>query len=577
MFKLFFLLTYLLVACVPHNPGLREELRQEALLDGKASKNMVATAHPLATEVGLKALENGGNAVDAALAASFMLAVVRPHSTGLGGGGFALVFDGKNTRAYDFRERAPMLAGPKMFITPKGESRDYTYKGIRLKKASLNGHLAAGVPGFVAGWLAIHEQHGELSLEELLAPAIKRAEEGFEVYDSLERAIYYRLSTLKAFAASQKIFLPKGKPLKKGELLIQKDLAKTLRAIAKNGQEEFYHGDTAKKIAAEMEEGGLIQLEDLKSYHLKERAPLKGTYKDYKIHIMPPPSAGGVMILQILKILELFAKQKKDLNKIEKLHLTIEAMRRAYISRYKELGDPDFHHVSSAKLLSDQYIKELVASINLLQASSSKDLLEVKNIDLESDSTTHISVVDETGLAVSSTHTLNAWLGSGVVVKDTGILMNNQMDDFTTQPGKSNLYGLVDGKANQVGAKKRMLSSMSPSFVFNKKDELMLVLGSSGGSKISTTCLEVLLNVLDEKLSLKEAVYRARFHHQWLPDELLYEKNAFTTLELTELARRGHQLKESKKQWGSVQAILKTKEGFVGASDPRTEGLAKGF
>lgn len=542
---------------------------------------MVTTAHPAATFAGLSMLKQGGNAIDAATAISFALSVVRPQSTGIGGGGFMLYYNkGKDqVVAYDFRERAPASATKAMFLDEKGTPKDFIYEGHVLPNASQNGHLAAGVPGLVKGLVETHAKHGKLPLKVVMAPAIKLAKDGFEIYTHLADSISRRAKVLAAFPDSRRIFLkPSGEPRKAGEKLVQDELAGTLTLISELGVRGFYEGVTAQKIVQEMKRGkGLISLNDLKQYTVKERQPVIGTYRGYKIASMPPPSSGGVHIIQMLNMLEPFNFDKLDHNSPEAVHLITEVMRRAFADRANFLGDPDFVKIPIKGLISKAYAKKRMSNFSDQHASSSTKLGAGNPIGYESDSTTHFSVVDQLGNAVSSTQTINGGFGSGVVVQGTGIVLNNEMDDFSIKPGVPNLFGLVGNEANAIAARKTMLSSMSPTLVFDNLGRLDLVVGSPGGPRIINATLQVIINHIDFKLPLDKAVMAYRFHHQWLPDVLFIEADGFSESDLKTLKELGHSV-EVRGTVGLVQAIARSgRKGWIGVADSRDNGYAAGF
>ena len=538
---------------------------------------MVVTAHPLATKAGLSILKKGGNSIDATITASLVLSVVRPHSTGIGGGGFLLFYDSTKqiSKAYDFRERAPLLATKHMFIDTNGEPKDFTYQNKRIPKASLNGPLSVGVPGLIAGLLHLHNKYGSLDLKTLLEPAIKIAAEGFIIYDKLAAAIDRRKTIMANFLPTKKIFFKNNQPLKVGDRLIQTDLAQTLTRISINGEKEFYQGQTAKKIVHELSKGGILSLQDLKNYQVKERAPIVGTYNGHHIVSMSPPSSGGLHIIQILNILENFPLKTLQHHTSDSIHIISEAMKLAFYDRAKYLGDPDFVSIPIAKLISKEYAYSLSKKIN------PNSTIQLDNRTLfsqdESPSTTHLSIVDRFGNAVSSTQTINFSFGSCVVAEGTGIVLNDEMDDFSIHPGKPNAYGLIGSNANAIAAKKTMLSSMSPSFIFDPNNQLIMILGSPGGSRIITATLQVILNQLEFNMSLEKSIHSPRFHHQWIPNRLFLEQNRFSRSVIQELQKKGHYVTPSKYTMGDIQAIGKMgEELWQGVSDWRDIGLPLG-
>ena len=553
------------------SPGPKNSLRK--------AKVMVASAHPAATKAGLLMLKKKGNAIDALVASSFAISVVTPQSTGIGGGGFMLYYNPKDKKVstYDFRERAPGKATEDMFVDKEGKKKPFHYKNIYVKNSSLNGPLSVGTPGLVAGLWKAHQNFGSLPWRELLEPARKLAAEGFIIDYQLAAAIQKRASVLALFPSSKKIFFNKDTPLTIGERLVQKDLAQTIKTLQKEGAKDFYEGSIAKAIVKTAQRGGVLNHLDLKNYKVKEHKAIYGSYKGYKIASMPPPSSGGIHIAQMLNILSDDYLYSYGYNTPKGVHLVAEAMRRAYRDRASFLGDPAFFKVPQKEILRKSYAKKLRKSIDLEKAFH---IPAHKNSTFypESDSTTHISIVDSEGAAVSSTQTINYSFGSCVVAEGTGIILNNEMDDFSSAPGLPNAYGLVGSDANKIEPYKTMLSSMSPSLVFSKDGNLLLVVGSPGGSRIINTNLQVILNVLEHKMPLQKAVDAPRFHHQWLPKVLFVEKNGFSKETLQSLEKKGHQIKKYKGTMGNVQAILRNQDGSLeGAADVRGVGLASGF
>ena len=547
-----------------------------------AKQGMVVAAHPLASAAGEAMLKAGGFAVDAAVATSFALAVVRPQSTGIGGGGFLLYHQAidKSTRAYDFRERAPTLATRDMFLDTRGHPTSFRYNGIDIPDSAVNGHLAVAVPGLVRGLVELHAKYGKLPLAQVLAPAIKIAESGFPVYPALAKLLLQRESVLKHFPGTFKIFFRRGKPLQTGELLIQKDLAWTLRQIAARGAAGFYDGAVANLIVAEMQRGkGLVTANDLASYTMREREPLTGVHRGHRIMSMPPPSSGGAVILEILNILETNnanQEQKLAYGSTGAVHWLTEAMRRAFADRSVFLGDPEFTKVPLKGLISKEYAASLRANINPLKATPSSDVKGGDPEKFEHPSTTHLSVVDSQGNAVSSTQTVNYYFGSGVVAEGTGVLLNDEMDDFAKKSGTPNVFGLVGSDANAIKAGKTPLSSMSPTLVFDHNGKLRLVLGSPGGPRIITATLQTIINVLDHQMSLADAVHAYRIHQQWLPDKMEMEPDGLAPNVVKELKTMGHNVVEHIGM-GDVEAIEVTESGLIGVSDTRSDGKPMGF
>ncbi|MGP3590568.1 gamma-glutamyltransferase [Vagococcus sp. WN89Y] len=535
-----------------------------------ARQGMVASVDETATRVGVDILKQGGNAVDAAVAVGYALAVTHPQAGNLGGGGFMMLRtkDG-NVTAIDFREMAPSGATRDMFLDDQGNPDS---------KKSLTSHLASGTPGTVAGFSLALEKYGTLPLNKVVQPAIKLAKQGFVVNDALADDLKtYGSEVLPQHANSKAIFWKEGEPLKKGDKLVQSNLAKSLEMIAEKGPDAFYKGDIAAQIAQEMSKnGGLITQEDLANYKAVERTPISGDYRGYQIYSMPPPSSGGIHIVQILNILENFDLAKYGFGSADAMHLMAEAEKYAYADRSEYLGDPDFVKVPWQALTNKDYAKSIAEKIELNKARPSSEIRPGKLEPYESNQTTHFSVVDKDGNAVAVTYTLNTTFGTGIVAGDTGILMNNEMDDFSAKPGVPNVYGLVGGDANAVGPAKRPLSSMSPTIVL-KDGKTWLVTGSPGGSRIITTVLQMVVNSIDFGMNVAEATNAPRFHHQWLPDELRVEKG-FSPDTLKLLADKGQKV-VVKEAMGSTQSIMVTPDGMLyGASDPRTvDDLTAGY
>lgn len=556
-----------------------EKSRSASDYQARSDFGMVVAAHPAAATAGAEMLNRGGNAVDAAVAASFVISVVRPQSTGIGGGGFLLWHDHgeKKTRVYDFRERAPEAATRDMYLDARGQFKKSTFAGKEVTNLSMNGHLAVAVPGLVKGLIETQRKHGRLKLAEVMAPAIRTATLGFEVYPTLADALEERRDVLSIYESSRKVFFKDGRPLKSGELLVQKDLANTLTLIAEQGDEVFYKGVVGDKIVAEIKRGkGILVKSDLTAYATRERLPVTSAYHDYRIESMPPPSSGGVHVIEMLNMLEGDDLAKMGQGSPAYLHLLAETMRRAFADRSTYMGDPEFVSVPVKGLTSKEYAKQLRSSIRSERASVSTELRNPK-LDLkESSSTSHISVVDHWGNAVSTTQTVNYTFGSCVVAEGTGIVLNDEMDDFSTKPGSSNAFGLVQGEANSIAGHKTPLSSMSPTIIFDKNGEVKMVVGSPGGPKIINAVLQTIINYLDFKMSLPDAVHRYRIHHQWLPDQIKYERGGVPENVLKQLASYGHGLSASN-SIGDVQAIAREPDGsLIGVSDSRDEGKPVG-
>jgi gamma-glutamyltranspeptidase/glutathione hydrolase len=559
--------TMLLVSTVAHSAAILEGERMSPV---QGSEGMVVTSHFLATRSAQDVLKKRGNAIDAAVTAAFSLAVTQPRSGNIGGGGFMLISSEQKDEvvAIDYREKAPTKATVDMFLDKEGNADS---------ELSRYSHLAAGVPGTVAGLALALEKYGTISLKEAMAPAIKLAEEGFVVTPRFSDGLKAKEKMLAKWTSSAKIFYkPDGSFYEPGELFVQKDLAATLRRISEKGVKEFYEGKTAELLVAEMaKHGGLITMEDMKNYSPTMRSPVHGSYRGYDIYSMSSPSSGGVHVVQILNILEGYPIEEYGHNSGQTIHLMAEAMKLAYADRSFYLGDEDFVKVPIKGLISKDYAAVLREGINTKKATPSRTIAKGKPQPYESNETTHFSIVDKFGNAVSNTYTINFSYGSGIVVEGAGFLLNNEMDDFSVKPGVPNAYGLIGGEANKIEPNKRMLSSMSPTIV--KKDgKNFLVTGSPGGSRIITTTLQVIMNVIDHGLNIQSAVAAPRIHHQWLPDELRIEEGlSADTIRILE--EKGHQVKR-KTSMGAIQSIM-VKDGLMyGGADPRrSTALAAGL
>lgn len=550
---------------------------ERALLDARdrihpvhARHGLVVAQEALASQVGLDILKEGGGATDAAVAVGFALAVTLPQAGNLGGGGFLLVHDAANQRseAIDFRETAPAAVGRDFYLNEQGEVDE-----TRLR----HHYQAVGVPGTVAGLALAHTRHGRLPWRRLVEPAIRLAKQGFPVGLELAQSLQEVRERMAPWPASRKAFFKAdGSAYSPGETLVQPDLAASLEQIAEQGAKAIYEGEIAQKLVADLRaHQGAITLEDLKNYRAVVRAPVRGTYRGYEIVSMPPPSSGGVHLIQILNLLEAWPLGELGHNSAATIHRLAEAMKLAYADRSEYLGDPDFVEVPVAGLISKAYARELAARIDPNRARPAADIKPGQPGRFESGQTTHYSVVDRDGNAVAVTYTLNFPYGSGIVAADTGILLNNEMDDFAAKPGVPNAYGLIGGGANAVGPGKRPLSSMTPTLAF-KDGRLILVTGSPGGSRIITTVLQILSNVIDHRLNLAEATVAPRVHHQWLPDELRVEEGLSPdTVRLLE--GLGHKV-VVREAMGDTQSILRAPDGWYGFSDTRRPGgLAAGY
>ncbi len=524
---------------------------------------MVAAQEGVAARVGLDILKAGGNAIDAGVAVAFALAVTLPRAGNIGGGGFMLVHDAESgeTKAIDYREMAPASAERDMYLDEEGNADS---------ELSRFTGLATGVPGTVAGMQMALDQYGTMTLAEVIQPAIDLARDGIAVTPGLADSLKGLEARLKKWPSSETIFFKEGGGFyEPGETLTQTDLANTLQKIADEGIDGFYKGETAEKIAAAVQDsGGRITVEDMANYKPVLRDPVSGTYRGYEIVSMPPPSSGGAHIVQILNILEEYPIGFLGHNSADTIHLMAEAMKRAYADRSEYLGDSDFVDVPLAEITSKDYAADIRKQISLHAATPSSTIKPGDLAPYESNETTHFSIVDKDGNAVANTYTINFSYGSGMVADGTGVLLNNEMDDFAAKPGVPNAYGLIGGDANAVEGGKRPLSSMSPTLVM-KDGKVFMVTGSPGGSRIITTTLQVIMNVIDHGMNIAEASFASRIHHQWLPDEIRIEDGiSVDTIGLLE--QRGHKVSEQSVM-GSTQSILVDEaSGYLfGASDPR--------
>ena len=554
MYRLFFLIFILLFS---------SSLRAEVIPLKQAA---VATAHPLATQAGIAILQQGGNAFDAAAAVTASLAVVEPYSSGIGGGAFWLIYraeDGKQVMI-DGREMAPLLAHKDMYLDQQGN----VIKGL-----SLNGPMAAGIPGIPAGIDHLVSEYGRLSLPEVLKPAIEQAHDGFVVTERYQRLIGFRSKVMKQYPGAAAIFLLNKDNPQPGERIVQTDLADTLTAIAEQGRDGFYLGAVASKLVNSVKKhGGIWQLEDLANYKLVEREPIQFTYKDIKVTSAALPSSGGIVLGQALQMLDRFNLNQYD--PVTRKHIVIEAMRRAYRDRAAYLGDSDFVDVPTARLLDKNYANGLGLTIDEARATPSAELSDVFADNPLGENTTHFSIIDSEGNRVSATLSINLPFGSGFVAEGTGVILNNEMDDFSVKPFTANSYGLIGQHANAIEAGKRPLSSMSPTFV--EDDTRIGVFGTPGGSRIISM---VLLGILDfAEGNLPDSwVSVPRYHHQYLPDQVQYEQGGLSSSEQSQLQRKGHTLSEKNRRYGNMQAVMlwKSRQIMFAASDPRGEGAAE--
>lgn len=567
LLQLLFLITIMVSCNQPGTITRKIGIHSKREVGVLADSAMVVSAHPLASQVGIDILQKGGNAIDAAIAVQFALAVVFPEAGNIGGGGFFVIRDSKaNYSSLDFREKASLNAHRDMYLDEEGEV---------MENKSLKGHLAAGVPGTVDGMVKAYERYGSLPWADLVEPSIKLANEGFILTEIEAKKFYIHAEALKEHSTNEPYQFT-GKVFQEGDRLVQKELGTTLTHIRDNKRAGFYNGPVAEAIIAEMARGeGIIDQRDLDSYESVWRNPLTGNYKDYKVITMGPPSSGGIIILQMLSLLE---KNKVDLNpeRFDKyLHLKTELERRVYADRAAYMGDDDFFKVPLSELLSEEYLKQRFIDYNPKKATPSSEIMK-GIIQLESEETTHFSIVDAKGNAVSATTTLNGFLGSYVVVDGAGFILNNEMDDFSIKPGFPNMYGLLGGEANKIEPGKRMLSAMTPS-ILEKNGKLYMVVGTPGGSTIPTSVFQTIINVVEFDMGMQEAVAKRRFHSQWKPDHIFFERGHLDERLRRNMEAKGHIFQE-RGPIGRVDAILVRPDGKLeGGADPRGMDTAVGY
>lgn len=552
------------------NTGARAAWREPV----RAKHAIVASQHELASKIGADVMKRGGNAIDAAIAVALALAVVYPEAGNLGGGGFMLIrFKDGKTALIDYREMAPAAANRNIFVDENG-------KLIKGEGSSTVGYRAAGVPGTPAGLDLALKNYGskKLTWAQLVEPARRLAQDGYVLSYRLANLFKKYDDNLSLYGDSKKIFLNNGKFYQEGDVLKQPDLAATLARMQRFGAKEFYTGKTAQLIAADMKaHNGLMTLEDLKNYEAKERAPLRGNYRGYEIISPPPPSSGGIVLLQCLNMLEKYDLRKMGWASSEKYHVLTEAMRRAFADRAEFLGDPDFVKVPTATLIDKTYAAKRSESVNLKKASKSSDIKAGKITGKESMETTHFTVVDAEGTVVTNTYTINDLYGSGVTAKGTGVLLNDEMDDFAARPGTPNLYGLIQGENNAIQPRKRMLSSMTPTIVLRKDGSFWFALGGRGGPRIINAVLQAVINVIDHDMNIQQAIDAPRIHHQWFPDEILSEPLGMSSDTREALEKLGHKFAEPA-FIASMTAIMVDEQGIrLGAIDSRSDGEAIGY
>ena len=548
-----------------HNPA--DQFLQDRTHGVLSDSAMVVCAHPEAAEVGMNILKAGGNAIDAAIAVQFALAVVYPNAGNLGGGGFMLLrLKSGEVNALDFREKAPSASSKDMFINKATGEVD--------REIIETSHLASGVPGSVDGMWTAHQKYGTMPWEKLIQPAIDLAQKGFPLTQMQAEDLNDLQIELKKLNKGKNYFI-KSK-WSDGDSLIQMDLANTLINIRDKGREGFYSGEVAEKIEKEMRShNGIITLDDLKNYHSVWRTPVSGTYKNYKVISMPPPSAGGIALIQLLNMMENYPLKRWGFQSLNAIHIMTEAEKRVYADRATWLGDPDFTNVPTQQLTSKKYTSQRMYNVDTINIIPSKDIAAGNFPDYESEETTHFSIVDQYGNAVAITTTLNDSYGSRIVVAGCGFILNNEMDDFSAKPGEPNLYGLIGGEANAIVPNKRMLSNMTPTIIL-KDNNLFMVIGTPGGSTIITSVFQNILNVFEFDMTMQESINAPRFHHQWVPDEIKLENN-FDKTTADALTKQGYKI-VFRAPMGRVDAILLYDNKMMeGGADPRGDDVALGW
>lgn len=550
-------------ATVPHSA---KERADHSTAEAFGTEFAIATQGRYASKAAEDIFAAGGNIIDAAVAASFVISVERPQSTGIGGGGFFLYHESKSGKTYavDFRERAPLKAARDMYV----------HDGKADTRLSQNGATAVATPGLVAGLLEIHQRFGRLTRAQVLAPAIRLAREGFPIYAELARALEERSERLSGDPEARAIFLKSDRlPPKEGELLIQKDLAKTLEKIAKLGAAGFYKGDVGKSIVRFVQKnGGTLAQKDLDTYQVKWREPLRGNYAGYEVYSMPPPSSGGVHVLQFLEFLQGDRLREKGFLSAEAIHLEASALQSAFADRAQYLGDPDFIKVPVQGLLSAKYLAARRAEVPTDRARHIEEVAPGKPAFDEPPETTHLSLIDKEGNAVSSTQTVNGWMGAAVVAPGTGVILNNEMDDFSIKAGVANMFGAVGAEANSIAPKKTPLSSMSPTLLV-KDGQVRMAVGAPGGTRIISCTAQTILNYVEFGLPLYEAVAAVRYHHQWKPDVLILEPPGPGEKVVQKLQKMGYQV-ELKPVGCNVMAVTREGDRLHGVADPRDIGTS---